>query len=145
VTVRKKAFVYLIRNSEAGPQLLVFESLDEPGFEVVKGQSKPGETLEQTARRELEEEAGIADVLFLSRLGTTLWNGELQGFCLMKAPPGIPARFQHTGTGDGIDCGVTYSFRWLPIDDTLRALLVQGCDAFIDELIARAAVALGRE
>jgi len=41
-----KSFSYIIRANQAGPQLLVFASLDEPGLEVPKGsaQSIPTET-----------------------------------------------------------------------------------------------------
>ena len=140
MSVRKKAFVYLIRSRSAGSEILVFDSHDEAGFEVVKGGSKPGETLENTARRELREEAGIVGARFLSRLGSTLWNGELQGFCLMEAPAGVPDCFEHVVGGEGIDRGIRYSFSWLPIDSSLGKRLVQGCGAFVDELIARTAM-----
>ena len=37
---RQKSFSYIIRLSQAGPELLVFDSLEEPGLEVPKGSAQ---------------------------------------------------------------------------------------------------------
>jgi len=51
-------------------QVLLLERADRPGFwQSVTGSQHEGETLEQTARRELAEETGIADAAVL-----TDWN-----------------------------------------------------------------------
>jgi 8-oxo-dGTP pyrophosphatase MutT (NUDIX family) len=139
VSVRKKAFVYLVRRTRGIPELLVFESHDGQGFEVVKGAVDRRETLVEAAARELREEAGVSGARFVGRLGTTMWNGELQAFCLFEAPDGIPDRFVHTVTGGGIDEGLAYSFRWLPVDDSLRPRLIQGAGGFLAELVTRTA------
>jgi len=41
---RQKSFSYIIRVSQAGSELLVFDSLEEPGLEVPKGSAQPGES-----------------------------------------------------------------------------------------------------
>jgi len=130
----RKAFVYVVRRDGPRPRLLVFDSLDEPGCEVPKGGLEAGETFEQAAVREVREEAGVA-VCVLRELGMTRYESEEQRFLLAEAVDGLPELFEHTVTGDDVDRGFRYAFRWLPIDATLRAKLVQGCGAFVDALI----------
>jgi 8-oxo-dGTP pyrophosphatase MutT (NUDIX family) len=131
----RKAFVYLVRRDGPSPELLVFESLDEPGLEVPKGALEPGETFEEAGVREVFEEAGIGGIRILRRLGVRRYEEEQQTFLLAEAPERLPVAFEHTVTGDGIDAGLRYVFRWEPIDATLRDRLVQGCDALIEELL----------
>jgi len=140
----RKVFAYVVRIDRAEPLLLVFESLDERGFEVPKGTVEAGETFAEAAVREVREEAGIEGVRVLRELGTTWYEGEDQRFLLLATPDGLPEAFEHTVTGDGIDGGLRYSFRWLPIDPALEAGLVQGCGAFADALIEAVRSAPGR-
>ena len=135
-TRRRKAFAYVTRITDGAPELLVLESLDEPGFEVPKGEAEDGETLARAVERELSEEAGIAGARVVGELGAADWQDERQHFFLVEAPPGLPRTFGHIVTGDGIDAGFRYRFRWLPIDRGLHDRLVQGCDRFVDELLA---------
>jgi len=131
----KKSFVYLIRTDRPEVRLLVFDSLDEPGFEVPKGTIEEGETFEDAAIREVCEEAGITGIRFAQELGGTWYGGEEQCFFLVEAPEGLPNAFEHTVTGDGVDRGSRYAFRWLPVDPALRGKLVQGCGAFVEVLV----------
>ena len=136
----RKVFVYVLR--QGGREILTFESHDEPGFEVPKGGIEPGETPEQAAHRELMEEAGVdlgGDIVegAFARLGAICWQGEEQIFLLAEAPSSIPDAFDHTVTGTGSDAGMHYRFRWLPVDERLRERLVQGCAAFVKQLLDR--------
>jgi len=134
----RKVFVYVVR--QGGREILTFESHDEPGFEVPKGGIEPGETPEQAGQRELMEEAGldlggnVAEGGF-ARLGAIRWRDEEQVFLRVSAPSDIPDAFGHTVTGAGIDAGMHYRFRWLPVDERLRERLVQGCAAFVERLL----------
>lgn len=131
----RKVFAYVVRGVvEGAPELLAFESHDEPGLEVPKGTVESGESLEGAALRELHEETGVTDARTLRELGTADWCGETQHFLLIEAPPGVPLRFEHTVTGDGADAGLVYRYRWLPIDAALQRRLVQGGDRFVAEL-----------
>jgi 8-oxo-dGTP pyrophosphatase MutT (NUDIX family) len=116
-------------------ELLVFESLDEPGFEVPKGSVESGESLEQAVRRELWEEAGIEGIDSFSEIGATAYQNEDQRFFLVRALGTIPDTFEHVVSGDDEDAGLRYAFRWLPIAPSLQSSLVQGCDRFADFLL----------
>jgi 8-oxo-dGTP pyrophosphatase MutT (NUDIX family) len=131
----QKAFCYVVRTDRATPQLLVFASLDEPGYEVVKGAVETGETFCQAALREVHEEAGITAVAPVRELGVTSWHGEEQRFWLLRTTTPLPDRFAHEVTGEGIDRGFEYRFRWLDVTRDLHHLLVQGGSRFVDELI----------
>ena len=134
--MHQKVFVYIVHCRGNRHQLLAFESHDEPGFEVPKGSVEAGESLEEAACREVREESGLEITGEIRRLGTTTWQGEEQTFVRADAPVGVSDAFAHAVTGSGIDAGLVYVFRWLPLDAALSHHLVQGCDAFVDRLLA---------
>ena len=131
---RTKVFVYVTRITDGCPELLVFASHDEPGFEVPKGAVEAGETLPEAALRELVEEAGITGARVIRELGAADWHDKRQHFLHANVSAGLPGSFVHTVTGHGIDAGLRYRFQWIPIDTKLRDRLVQGCDRFADAL-----------
>lgn len=131
----RKSFTYLVRMDRSEPQLLVFDSLDEPGLEVPKGAVEEGETFEAAAVREVLEETGIAGVGVVRDLEMTRYCDEEQRFFPLEAPDGLPDAFEHTVTGDGGDRGFCYAFRWLPIDASLKEQLVQGSGALVEALV----------
>ena len=75
---KQKSFSYIIHASQAGPELRVFDSLEEPGLEVPKGSVQPGETPAQAAMREVREESGVTELALIRELGVTLWQDEEQ-------------------------------------------------------------------
>ena len=106
---RQKSFSYIIRLNQAGPELLVFDSLEEPGLEVPKGSVQPGETPAQAAMREVEEESGLHELALIKELGVTLWQDEEQHFFLFKTDQALPDRFEHVVTGQDGDRGIQFS------------------------------------
>lgn len=131
----RKSFVYLIRRDGPAPRLLVFGRLDEPGLEVPKGAVEEGESFEEAALRELREEAGIETARVIRELGVTRYGGEEQRFLLAAVRDVWPETFAHVVTGNGIDAGLRYRFRWEAIGVSLEKRLVQGCGAFVEALI----------
>lgn len=133
--LQEKVFIYLTRVHESASQLLVFESHDEPGFEVPKGSVEPGESLSKAVQRELLEEAGITTIRIHKQLGSSRWQNEQQHFYLVEGAADLPDCFEHTVTGLGIDSGFRYHFQWLPVHANLTHRLVQGCNRFVGELL----------
>jgi len=129
-----KVFIYLVRFTFSVPQLLVFESLDEQGFECPKGKVEAGESHGAAVHRELLEETGLRNVVIHCLLGHNAWEDEAQYHYLVTHSEPLPDRFEHRVTGDGEDAGLLYRFRWLPIDPALTQKLVQGCDRFVEQL-----------
>lgn len=137
-----KVFAYVISGEAPHVRLLLFDSLDELGYEVPKGAVEPGESLECAVRREVHEEAGIRGLRGIRFLGTTLWEGERQHFYFAQCPSADGAPFAHVVTGDGVDAGLVYRFQWRDPATLDPARLVQGCGRFFLEL--KAALGLGR-
>jgi 8-oxo-dGTP pyrophosphatase MutT (NUDIX family) len=133
---RQESFSYIIRLNQAGPELLVFDSLEEPGLEVPKGSVQPGETPAQAAVREVWEESGLTGLILIRELGVTLWQDEEQHFYLFKTDQALPDRFEYVVTGQDGDRGMRYEYRWLEITPALSQSLVQGSNRFVREMIA---------
>ena len=131
---RQKVFIYLTRESDTGPELLVLRSHDEPGYEVPKGSVEPRETLEAAVARELQEESGIRTTAQPESLGATQWKDEEQHFFHLRATDPIPDRFAHRVCSQDEDHGFLYEFCWLPLDKHLSKRLVQGCNRFLPAL-----------
>jgi putative (di)nucleoside polyphosphate hydrolase len=132
---RQKSFSYVIRASQAGPELLVFDSREEAGLEVPKGSVEPGETPVQAAMREVFEESGLGNLTLIRELGRTMWQDEEQHFFLFKASEPLPDRFEHVVTGQGGDQGMRYQYRWIAVTPALNQALVQGSHRFVREMI----------
>lgn len=132
---KQKSFSYIIRAAPAGHELLVFASLNEPGFEVPKGSAQPGETPAQAAVREVFEESGLRALTLIEELGVTQWYDEEQHFFLFRAEGPLPDRFEHVVTGHDGDRGMRYQYQWLEVTPALGQLLVQGSQRFVWELL----------
>jgi 8-oxo-dGTP pyrophosphatase MutT (NUDIX family) len=133
--LEEKVFVYISRTRGGRAELLVFASLDEPGYEVPKGSVEPGESLEMAVHREVYEESGIKDLKVIQELGKTQWGNEEQYFFLVEAPSDVADSFEHQVTGEDIDRGFRYQYRWLEIGQGLEERLVQGCNRFVSDLL----------
>lgn len=131
-----KAFAYVVRTDRQPPQLLVMRSPEEPGYEVVRGKQELNETIEETAQREVFEETGLTGCTFVRVLGIVRWRNEVQHFCLLRAPDGLPDAYTHIvhAPGSG-DHGQEFQMSWLPISMAIEGELVQGGNRFLPQLI----------
>jgi 8-oxo-dGTP pyrophosphatase MutT (NUDIX family) len=134
--MKRKVFAYVTMQEDHNSYLLVFESLDEPGFEVPKGAVEPGEDLAAAVHREVYEESGLADLEIIQELGIATWQDEEQHFYLVKTNNATRDAFEHQVTGVDFDQGFRYKFKWVSIEPDIDQILVQGCDRFVSELFA---------
>lgn len=124
----RKVLAYVVRDGH----LLVFRHRDHPdaGLQVPAGTLEPGETPDQGAIRETEEETGRTGFTLVRKLGVTehefreTFDGrdrhELheRHVFLLAPPPGLPGRWSHVaevGSGD-----FWFEFFWLPFGPALR-------------------------
>lgn len=134
--MRRKAFAYVVRTDRTPPHLLVMESPEEPGYEVVRGKQDLHEEIRETTLREVAEEAGLTNVVLARELGVARWQKEIQHFFLLRAPDGLPDTFEHTvHAPEAGDHGQVFRFSWLPISMELATVLVQGSGRFLDLLV----------
>ena len=120
--VRKRVVGYVTRDRE----LLVFDHKGMPHVptQVPAGRVDSHENLEEGLRREVEEETGLTGIEIVSILANGDEFRELYGPGAHEshafhavAEPGGPDAWEHPVTGTGMDSGLTYACRWVPLDD----------------------------
>jgi 8-oxo-dGTP pyrophosphatase MutT (NUDIX family) len=127
--LRSKVYLYVIRQAASGPELLVFtqRGVDE-GLQVPGGTVESGEKLEDAARRELLEEAGLqftGEPRFLHRYSwDNPWKQNVHDrhVFVVDAPPGLSERWDHQVTGHGEDSGMVFQYRWIGVDEAAKEL-----------------------
>lgn len=107
-----KACPVVIRETEQGTEVLVFRH-PLAGIQLVKGTVEPGEHVQDTALRELEEEAGISSAKILQDLA--IWPADYEqqvwNFLLCETQT-LPERWNHMASDDG---GHRFEFFWHPL------------------------------
>ena len=120
--VRKRVVGYVTR----GRQLLVFDHKGRPEVptQVPAGRVDAHEGLEEGLRREVEEETGLTEIEIVGILADGNEFEELFGpgaheshaFHAVAAPGG-PDSWEHAVSGTGMDSGLVYVCRWVPLDE----------------------------
>jgi ADP-ribose pyrophosphatase YjhB (NUDIX family) len=102
---------------------------DLPGYVLPKGRMEPDENLEATARREIEEEAGLSNLHYLGELGVrerleySKQHWKITHYFLFSSD-------QSAGTPT--DPGMLYQVEWFPLDG-LPAMFWPEQKALIEE------------
>jgi ADP-ribose pyrophosphatase YjhB (NUDIX family) len=111
-----KACPVVLRHNNNKLDLLAFRHPDGSN-QLVKGNIKKGERLDNACVRELHEESGI-DAEVVKQLGT--WQPEnksqIWGFCLMHYEGVLPDTWKHHTKDDG---GHIFELFWQPLDSPL--------------------------
>ena len=94
------------------------------GVQLPKGTREPGETPEDTARRELFEEVGVQAFDTLEPLGT--WNcpepASTWHVFVAQAPDGLPSAWSHAPTGGGPESGLVFEVMWIGLSSASTVL-----------------------
>ena len=140
--MRDRVVAYVTRERDGQKELLVFDEPAHPawvsaGTQVPAGRVDPGESLEETLLRELDEEAGLVGVSIVRKIGTyqpgTLPHGvDYLNHAYEVAAPDAPDAWEHVVHGDGDDAGLTFVYRWVPLDPA--PTLWSASDPVLDEL-----------
>jgi ADP-ribose pyrophosphatase YjhB (NUDIX family) len=123
--VRKRVSVYCTREHDGRVELLVFDhkGMPEALTQVPSGRVDAHETLAQGALREVKEETGL-DVDLVSVLAEPEEHAALHGPGAHEttafhavAEPGGRGAWEHDVTGTGMDVGLVYECRWVPLNE----------------------------
>ena len=121
-----RVLAYVTRERGGRTELLVFEQQGDPqaGTQVPAGRADPGESPEQTLRRELYEEAGLDRVTIVRELpvlGDWVAKSPYENHAFEVRIEGDDAAetWEHVVHGDGDDAGLVFLYRWAPIEPGL--------------------------
>jgi ADP-ribose pyrophosphatase YjhB (NUDIX family) len=133
--LRKRVVGYVTR----GHELLVFEHGGV--LQVPAGRIDHDETLLDGLRREVEEETGVTGLTTVAELADADEVDRLYGKLVHRswafhavAQDGGPDAWDHPVTGTGMDAGMVFPCRWVPLED--RPLLWGKPDPLVERLRA---------
>ena len=124
--VRKRVMGFVTREREGVHELLVFDHADMPNVptQVPAGRIDAHEDLETGVRREVEEETGLTAFEIVGELADADEVDRLYGFFAHRswayhlvADAGGRDSWDHSATGTGMDSGLVFSCRWVPVDE----------------------------
>jgi 8-oxo-dGTP pyrophosphatase MutT (NUDIX family) len=116
--LRKRVVGYVTR----GHELLVFDHAGTT--QLPAGRIDAHESLEEGLVREVEEETGLAGVEVVGELADAVEFGHLFGPGAHEShafhavtDAETPEAWEHHVTGTGMDAGIVYPCRWVPLDE----------------------------
>lgn len=124
--VRRRVVAYVTRKRDGRIELLVFDHKDMPDVptQVPAGRIDAHESLEDGLTREVEEETGLTGIRIVGELADARTFERLFGpgaheshaFHAVASAEG-PDAWEHPVTGTGMDAGLVYLCRWVPLED----------------------------
>jgi ADP-ribose pyrophosphatase YjhB (NUDIX family) len=136
-----RVLAYVTRERDGRKELLVFDHRDQPGAgtQVPAGRLEPDEDVETGLLRELEEEAGLANVRVLRKFGTfaphELPHGRrYTNHAFEVEAPDARDAWEHVVSGKGDDAGLVFLYRWVPLEPTPE--LWAGSDPVLGRLLS---------
>jgi ADP-ribose pyrophosphatase YjhB (NUDIX family) len=120
--VRRRVVGYVTRSRE----LLVFDHNGMPHVptQVPAGRVDSHEDLEAGLRREVEEETGLSEIEIVRKLADADEFERLYGSGAHEShayhavvEPGGPDAWEHPVSGTGMDSGLVFVCRWVPLDE----------------------------
>ncbi|HET7856046.1 MAG TPA: NUDIX domain-containing protein, partial [Gaiellaceae bacterium] len=124
--VRKRVVGYVTRDRRRRHELLVFDHRDMPDVptQVPAGRIDAHEDLETGLRREVEEETGVTGIRVVGELADADEVDRLYGVLAhrtwafhARADAHGPDRWDHPVTGTGMDSGLVFVCRWVPVEE----------------------------
>jgi 8-oxo-dGTP diphosphatase len=120
--LRKRVVAFVTRERQGRTELLVFDY--EGMTELPGGRIDAHESLEEGIVREVEEETGVAEVRVIEELADAKEFERIYGrgahemhvFHLVTDAE-TPQEWEHHVTGTGMDAGIVYPCRWVPLDE----------------------------
>ena len=139
-TPRIRVAAYVIRKSDTGAQLLVFDHADYPGAgtQVPAGGVAAGESLPEAVRREVAEETGLTDVTVVAEVGREdkphpdTGRPQRTTYFHLLVPAGGPDSWMHHVSGEGEDAALRFACRFTPLP--LPQQLAGNQDVFLGQI-----------
>jgi 8-oxo-dGTP pyrophosphatase MutT (NUDIX family) len=139
--VRKRVVAYVTRERDERTELLVFDHDGMPDVptQVPAGRVDAHESLEEGVLREVEEETGLTGIRIAGELADDAEFERLYGsdahrswaFHAVADEAGAD-RWKHLVSGTGMDSGLVFLCRWVPLED--RPALWGEADPLVDRL-----------
>jgi 8-oxo-dGTP pyrophosphatase MutT (NUDIX family) len=129
--MRLKVLAYITREHHGQMELLVFtqRGIPEAGLQVPGGGIEPGEPFLDALRREVAEESGLTTLGRITPLCDYVFYSPVMDIDThshvyhVEVADDLPDTWEHLVTGGGIDDGVTFEYRWMPLTDAQSALI----------------------
>ncbi len=138
--IKEKVVGYIVRLRDGATELLVFDHdkvHSEAGTQVPAGTVSANEDLEAALLREIQEEAGIGNLLMKRKIDQYQFFREIhqcfnkRHVFLLEPTTELPEAWTHKVTGDGIDAHLNFHYCWINLEAAKDRLAARLGDSII--------------